>query len=264
MNLSGLSTYSSGTTLAVQPDISQGSQASRLHVFTPQIGFVSSKRDNERQKVNTLFQEYHTVLDLSADVWAIAEVSASNPSRTPLAYRAPATYGGAKVIALNPLVLEAVGEAREILVLTSVGLDHIVLPRPIDLLREAMVVNGDGYDKAVLLYGRTQVTAMAIAFGSNVDLNQTDNHNLIGTVILNGGEPIIESSPNSVSKCIRFSSKHDGLALTLSRYLRPIWSSPICFAASPNPQGPLALAVGVAELRSVQERLRKLQKFNNE
>lgn len=251
--LNSATTYSSGVLLGTAADNSSGVSATRLHMFIPEVGHQAVNREfntNDRP----YFHEFHTIQQIPSEVCAIVEIPATNPAFGPIAYEA------GNGITLNPLARQAATAPREFLVLSPGGLYTFALNRPIDLVQEAMKQDRDGgYALVKSAYGLVQVTAMGVALGTEVDLKLADNANMVATVMLNGGEPMIV--PSNTGNQIMFSAKHEGLALIMSRFLRPVWNRKVTVVGVGNRQ---MSAVSKDQLFIVQRNLESLRRFVEE
>ena len=247
------SLYSSGTMLGVQLDRTSATPSSLLHVSALNIGRQAAARENSGSDQPPVFQEFTVTVGIPAEVWSIVEVSATSPASSPPAL----CHDG---IALNPLAQQMTTRARSFLILATSGIHVATMPRPIDILQATLGVDKDsGYEMLKAEYGRTQVTAMGISIGAQADPAQVEIANVISSILLNGGEPMVRDSPTG--REIIYSSRHDGLALTVARYLRTIWSAPVLVEVAGRGH---CLGVTESVLLAVQSRLDSLKEYTDE
>lgn len=252
--LTSTTTYSTGVLLGTAPDNSSGVAATRLHIFTPEIGHQSVNREYSNGGDRPYLIEYHTIQQIPSEVCAVVEVPATNPACGPIAYETQ------NAITLNPLSRQAATGPREFLILSPGGLYTFALNRPIDLVQEAMKQDRDGgYALAKSAFGLVQTTAMGVALGTELDLKLADNANMVATLMLSGGEPAL--LPGQTGTQIMFSAKHEGLALTMARFLRPVWNRKVTFVGVGNRQ---SSAVSKDQLFVVQRNLESLRRFVEE
>ena len=253
--------YSSGTTLGIQlnqPDSNASTPTSTLHFFASEVGQIALMRDQFNSVPSQAnLQEFYSAEKVDREVQAVVEISATHPGNGPFSFRTPPPSD----VTLNPLATQAVVGQRTFLVLTPSAIHYVIQPRPVDLLRLAMESDRDGgYNQAVNAFSRTQVTAMGLDLGAQADLaRQNEVATIISYIVLQGGDPRVIDDHRG--RHIRFSSKHDGLALMLSRLLRPIWNANVTATLRTGSQ---VLAVSPATLLDVRSRLEKLRAFTDE
>lgn len=158
---------------------------------------------------------------------------------------------------LHPLALQMIQPPRVFLVLTSSGLFVLTEQRPIDTLK-GLLQTGTLYDQTVheffKKYGQSQSCAMSLAIASQNTLlslapetfissdlpTQDGSYQLLSKDVVShawriffdfGGYPRYEpppypSQPASDGK-VTLSGRHDGLAIYLTRLLRPFWTQKI-------------------------------------
>lgn len=175
--------------------------------------------------------------------WAIAEVS-----RKSIVKRVEDR--------LHPLALQMLQPPRVFLILTSSGLFVLIEQRPIDTLKGLLQV-GTLYDQTIheffKKFGQSQSCAMSLAIASQNSIltiapeshlsstkTQGDVPRYLSQEVIShawriffdfGGHPRYEpppypSQPASDGK-VTLSGRHDGLAIYLTRLLRPFWNQPI-------------------------------------
>ncbi|KAJ3145532.1 hypothetical protein HDU89_007029 [Geranomyces variabilis] len=156
---------------------------------------------------------------------------------------------------LNELATQLDTPARSFRLLTNQGLWRIKKLRPIDLLCELIAASPDqrsgGFEEFFSTYGPAEACAMCVAVAckhpaSESSLKEYGGHKYAQLASAAsrlfddyGGVPMICQESPSVfdtngglgyvlpSPEIKFSGRHDGLALYLSRLLRPVWKSRI-------------------------------------
>lgn len=126
LNLTRRSFYSSGTFLGFQTENS-ATATTKLITIVPNIGHQSVRRETFETYDAPSYTEWHSQYTISGEVWATAELPATNPVNSP-AYERKGDS-----IALNPLSRQATTEARQFLILSTEGLSVAVMPRPVDL-----------------------------------------------------------------------------------------------------------------------------------
>lgn len=100
---------------------------------------------------------------------------------------------------------------------------------------------------------------MGVDMGAKADLKLPDVASAVSTILLSSGSPAIRD--RTTGRTIAYSGRHDGLALTLSRYLRPIWNSKVTVLVVGGRQ---LLGVSESLLLTVQGRLEKLRAYLDE
>lgn len=108
-------------------------------------------------------------------------------------------------------------------------------------------------------FGRIQTAAMGVLLGSSSETRSSDLSSAISSILLSSGSPLVRDT--TAGKTIIYSARHDALALILSRYLRPIWSSRITAPAGPGRQ---ILGVPQKTLLEVQTKLEGLRGYIDE
>lgn len=184
-----------------------------------------------------------TDLVVQGATWAIAEVS-----RKTMVKRVEDR--------LHPLAVQMLQPPRVFLVLTSSGLFVLIEQRPIDTLKGLLQV-GTLYDQTIheffKKFGQSQSCAMSLAIASQNSMltiapeshlsstkTQGDVPRYLSQDVIShawriffdfGGHPRYEpppypSQPANDGK-VTLSGRHDGLAIYLTRLLRPFWNQPI-------------------------------------
>jgi nuclear pore complex protein Nup155 len=108
-------------------------------------------------------------------------------------------------------------------------------------------------------FGRTQLAAMGITLGAQADLKQADTASAVNSIVLSGGAPALRDGTSGRS--IVYSSRHDGLAITLARLLRPLWNVRVTVIVAGGRQ---VLSLPESQLLSVQGRLEQLRRYVEE
>ncbi|WOO79208.1 putative nucleoporin [Vanrija pseudolonga] len=247
--------YSSGTFIGVHYSQSPTPTA-RLTFVTPAPGRQSSVRENYETFHLPALQEWSSVDTVPSQVWTIAEVAATNPSRSP-----PALCRD-DGIALSALPRQTTAYARQFLILTPSGIFWAVQPRPIDMLEADIGLEKDtGIHAGRAAFGRVQLASMGVQMGANADKNkQSDLISISNNILLVSEPPVIRQASNG-ARSIVYSARHDGLALILGRLLRPIWNAKVVV-----PAGPKKFKLGVTDkgLHEVQGRLADLRRFTED
>lgn len=94
---------------------------------------------------------------------------------------------------------------------------------------------------------------MGILMGSTGDMKQPDLASAVASISAGSSQPALRDS----GRTIIYSSRHDGLALSISRILRPLWSTKVTLLV----QGKQILSVSEQVLIGVQGRLAALRKY---
>jgi nuclear pore complex protein Nup155 len=249
VNFSRQSIYSSGTTIATEIVPGRENSGSRIHIFTPAIPTLLSRTyDNGVRITSAPLEEYYTVEECVHEVvQAVVEVRAGNPANVP-------RYQRNGNIALNPVVLET---TRVFLVLTMAGIRRFVQHRPLDLLQSTLIANRDGYRVVRDSFGTCQIAAMGLELAITEDLAvKPTAASIVQVVLANAPEPETKGDPQNL--LIKFSPRHDGLALTIARLLRPLWYNTV-IARMPN--GLFDLNIGERQLEQTQQSLSRLRQF---
>ncbi|WWC87143.1 uncharacterized protein L201_002029 [Kwoniella dendrophila CBS 6074] len=253
--VSSQSFYSSGTYFSVQHDNSAPMPQTQLSIAVPYCGRQSALRENAESYEGPALQEWTTTEIIPSQVWTIVELPSTNP-----AFSAPSLTTSNGTV-LSALPRQATTQAREFLVLATSGLFWVSQPRPIDMLQDDLDLEKDAAINAMQLqFGKSQLAAMSLQLGATTDLKQFDLASAISTILLSSGEPIIKDGTGG--KNITYSGRHDGLALVIARYLRPIWNVKVTIPS--GIPGRQMLAVGESTLLAVQGRLEKLRRYLDE
>ncbi|WVF70035.1 hypothetical protein IAT40_004822 [Kwoniella sp. CBS 6097] len=246
--------YSSGTFISVQHDTTAPLPQTQLNIAVQLVGRQSALRENYDITEGPACLEWTSTEIIPSQVWYIVELPSANPAFL------PASLTASSGIALSELPRQATTQAREFLVLATSGLFWISQPRPIDILQDDLELEKDAAINTVRMsFGKSQLAAMSLQLGATSDLKQADLASAISTILVTSGEPIIKDGTGG--KNIYYSGRHDGLAIIVARYLRPIWNVKVTLPAGP---GRLALGVPESLLLAVQGRLEKLRRYLDE
>ena len=102
---------------------------------------------------------------------------------------------------------------------------------------------------------------MSITLGSRINIKNQDIASSLSQIMHNALAPQIIQG--ATGRSIIYSSRHDGLALTLARLLRPIWDLRV-IAASATITGRQVLACAQSLLVESQGRLEQLRRYMDE
>ncbi|RKP24326.1 Nup133 N terminal like-domain-containing protein, partial [Syncephalis pseudoplumigaleata] len=232
---------------------------------------VGAIAKNATVSSSTRMSELHSVLQVDGKTSAIAEIGPST--------RKPAdAYDGAavKVRKSHELATQLVSEPRQFIVLTNAGVNMVSKTRPIDQLR--WLLNTYSLQSAeakqfVDMYGPSEVCSMCLMLccstplydGSRKDMASQTAARMFFEV---GGVPrfqetVIAGGDNSVGRALSsptviYSGKHDGIALTIIRLLRPIWLTKLISNLHGIEKPPLALQ-GVTDITKLSAEHRALE-----
>jgi nuclear pore complex protein Nup155 len=104
-----------------------------------------------------------------------------------------------------------------------------------------------------------QTAAMGVLLGSKGSLKHPTVVSAITGILNEAEHPILRG--DTATRSIVYSPRHDGLALALARYLRPVWSRCVTRMALGNAQ---ILNVPLATLETVKMKLEGLKRFTDE
>ena len=110
-------------------------------------------------------------------------------------------------------------------------------------------------------FGKTQLSAMGVTLGAREDLKNQNIASAITQILLVSSPPMIRNE--STGRTMVYSSRHDGLAMTMARLLRPIWSLKVTRTtpATPTTMARQVLGCTERELVEVQGRLEQLRSY---
>ena len=238
------------------------------------ILFVSAP-DTGKIKVTTpasalKYFEQGTWLDLAADN-RILEIGLTTAPFS--AARQPLGFG-------NELAVQFDNAPGEFAVLTNTGVHVIRRRRLVDIFANALktCAGEEGLEREVRRflnqYGRVETisAALAVACGQGSDLRtgtsrtadqQTENLARMAFVEY-GGQPRLAESDGkqSMSESVRLSSRHDALALYLTRLIRMLWKAKV-ISTKAEAKGSLAVSstVATSKLVMIQENVERLRNF---
>ncbi|PFH56451.1 hypothetical protein XA68_16489 [Ophiocordyceps unilateralis] len=180
----------------------------------------------------------------------------------------------------NELAVQFDEPPSEFAVLTNTGVHVIRRRRLVDTFAAAIRDSpGDEALDAVTrrliqLYGRveTVATALAVACGHGGDtkpgamraIDQATQDRARGLFVDFGGQPTITETDGTAltTESVRPSSRHDALALYLSRLVRKLWKARVITVGVPAAGGiVIDTAVPLAKLGATQQNLERLSKF---
>ncbi|KIR29674.1 nuclear pore complex protein Nup155 [Cryptococcus deuterogattii LA55] len=254
LSVSDQSIYTSGTFIAVQYDPNAPLTQTHLTFAIPQSGRQSALRENYETLEPPVFQEWTATEIVPSQVWTIVEMSDADPKNSPASLRR------SDGLALSSLPRQAEVGPRGYLVLAASGLFWVDQPRPVDMLKANLDIEKDVAVNTIrMTFGKTQLAAMALLLGSTPETKHPDLLSSLSTILLTSGEPVVKDSTGG--KTITYSSRHDGLALIIARYLRPIWSAKV---TSPLVGGKQILGIKETALSKVQANLESLRRYLEE
>jgi nuclear pore complex protein Nup155 len=226
--------YFNGLTVAAQAM----DDLDRVLVFAPHPGAIL-------QSTIRTMSEYASFFDVEGRTWAIAEA----PNEQ---FRFMRQDGNDTGIHLNELASQYEYESRKLYLLTNGGLTTISKLRPLDLLLRLINTKSSGDTRAfqefVSSFGVDQTCAMCLAiacshpsissgqFGipQNIcNIASKMYFDFGGSPSMNAAQPVPGMAPTGAmgvplsTKELAFSPKHNGLALYITRILRPIWKKEI-------------------------------------
>lgn len=179
----------------------------------------------------------------------------------------------------NELAVQFDDPPSEFAILTNDGVHVVRRRRLVDIFATAVRTLGsdDLFDKEIRkfinLYGRVETvsTALAVACGNGSDLRSgtsraTDQatEDRAKTAFVNyGGQPTVaETDSNAITiDSVRLSSRHDALALYLTRLVRTLWAAKVVTVNHSAAGVVVGSAIPTAKLTAVQENLERLRNF---
>ncbi|KAM5345253.1 hypothetical protein ACJ41O_011115 [Fusarium nematophilum] len=180
----------------------------------------------------------------------------------------------------NELAVQFDEAPSEFAVLTNTGVHIIRRRRFVDIFASAIrgAVGDEGYEQVcrrfIQLYGRVETvsTALAVACGHGGDarpgaaraIDQATEDRARSVFVDFGGQPTITETDGTslTTDSVRLSSRHDALALYLSRLIRQLWKSTVITPGT-SPTGGIVInsTIPLAKLSAVQENLERLRRF---
>jgi len=179
----------------------------------------------------------------------------------------------------NELAVQFDQPPSEFAVMTSDGVHVVRRRRLVDIFATAVrnAAGDDGLDREtrrfIQLYGRVETisAALAVACGQGSDLRAATGRaadhttqDLARAAFVNfGGQPTVAETDGAALTIdsVRLSSRHDALALYLTRLIRTLWKAKV-IAPSTSPTGVVVHStVPTAKLVTVQDSLERLRNF---
>lgn len=212
--------------------------------------------------------EHATWIDIGSRAEAVGLIS------TPFAAaRQPIGFG-------NELAVQFDEKPSEFAILTNTGVHVIRRRRFVDIFASAIrgAAGDEGYNqlcrRMIQLYGRIETvsTALAVACGHGGDAtsdaarttDQVTEDRARTCYIDFGGQPTIAETDGTAltTDSVKLSSRHDALALYLSRLTRQLWKQNIVkTGVSPVGAPTVESTVPLVKLQSVQENIERLRRF---
>ncbi|EFY99909.1 nuclear pore complex subunit Nup170 [Metarhizium robertsii] len=180
----------------------------------------------------------------------------------------------------NELAVQFDEPPSEFAVLTNTGIHVIRRRRFVDTFAAA-IRDAPGDEvldsitrRLIQLYGRVETisTALAIACGHGGDgrpgaaraIDQATEDRARALFVDFGGQPTMAETDGTAltTESVKLSSRHDALALYLSRLIRKLWKSPV-IRTGVSPTGGITVdsAVPLSKLNITQENLERLRRF---
>ncbi|KAI8715312.1 hypothetical protein NCS52_01038600 [Fusarium sp. LHS14.1] len=180
----------------------------------------------------------------------------------------------------NELAVQFDEAPSEFAVLTNTGVHIIRRRRFVDIFASAIrgAVGDEGYEQVcrrfIQLYGRVETvsTALAVACGHGGDsrpgaaraIDQATEDRARSVFVDFGGQPTITETDGTslTTDSVRLSSRHDALALYLSRLIRQLWKSVVITPGVSATGGvTISSTIPLPKLSAVQENLERLRRF---
>ncbi|GAO18956.1 hypothetical protein UVI_02059370 [Ustilaginoidea virens] len=180
----------------------------------------------------------------------------------------------------NELAVQFDEPLSEFAVLTNTGIHIIRRRRLVDTFAAAIrdAPGDEALDimtrRLIQLYGRVETvsTALAVACGRGGDsrpgaaraIDQSTQDRARALFVDFGGQPTIAETDGTslTTDSVKLSSRHDALALYLSRLIRKLWKAPV-ISSSVAPAGGVVIvsAIPLGKLGGIQENLESLRRF---
>ncbi|KAK3323968.1 Non-repetitive/WGA-negative nucleoporin C-terminal-domain-containing protein [Cercophora scortea] len=237
-----------------------------LFVSAPDTGRIKITNPASALK----YFEQGTWIDLGAGTRALAVGMTTSPFA---AAKQPLGFG-------NELAVQFDQVAGEFAVLTNTGVHVIRRRRLVDIFAAAIRVGvDDGVEremrKFINQYGRVETVsaALAVACGQGSELrtgtsravDQATEDRARKAFVDFGGQPrLAETDGNQITaESVRLSSRHDALALYLTRLIRMLWKSKVISTKTdPSTGAPtISSTIPTSKLNSVQENVERLRNF---
>ena len=183
----------------------------------------------------------------------------------------------------NELAVQFDEEPSEFAVLTNTGVHVIRRRRFVDIFASTIraAAGDEGFDQVtrryIQVYGRVETVsaALAVACGHGGDsrpgaarvVDQTTEDRARSVFVDYGGQPTITETDGVTltTDAVKLSSRHDALALYLSRLVRTLWKTPVVrLGAAPTGGGIVVdSSIPLSKLGAVQESIERLRRFLN-
>ncbi|GKU05553.1 hypothetical protein FLAG1_08433 [Fusarium langsethiae] len=180
----------------------------------------------------------------------------------------------------NELAVQFDDAPSEFAVLTNTGVHIIRRRRFVDIFASAIrgAVGDEGLElvcrRFINTYGRveTVTTALAVACGHGGDsrpgaaraIDQATEDRARSVFVDFGGQPTMAETDSAslTTESVNLSSRHDALALYLSRLIRQLWKSAV-ITPGVSPTGGITIGstIPLSKLSTVQEALERLRRF---
>ncbi|KAG5951413.1 hypothetical protein E4U53_003149 [Claviceps sorghi] len=180
----------------------------------------------------------------------------------------------------NELAVQFDEPPSEFAVLTNTGIHVIRRRRLVDTFAAAIrdAPGDEALDtmtrRLIQLYGRVETisTALAVACGHGGDsrpgvaraIDQVTQDRARALFVDFGGQPTMAETDGTslTTESVKLSSRHDALALYLSRLIRKLWKAPV-ITSGVSPAGGIVIdsAVPLSKLGTTQENLERLRRF---
>ncbi|ORZ00067.1 Nup133 N terminal like-domain-containing protein [Absidia repens] len=177
---------------------------------------------------------------------------------------------------LNELVSStSLGTVRQFLAFTTTGLTLLLKQRPVDMLQNLLMNAGSDirhrsstFEQFFDFFNPIQASALCFGIIGRADSTIANGIDLFSntspsTDIAKGASDLLDKYGSHASSLRnQFSSRHDGLALYISRLIHPIWNQPIMKEIpSSTAQHQYQSTVDRSRLMAIQQVLRKLQGY---
>ncbi|EON96726.1 putative nucleoporin nup157 170 protein [Phaeoacremonium minimum UCRPA7] len=180
----------------------------------------------------------------------------------------------------NELAVQFEGPASEFAVMTNSGVHVIRRRRLVDIFAAVVraAVGEEGLEREmrrfISLYGRVETVsaALAVACGQGSDFrtgtgratDQGTEDRAKAAFVDFGGQPTVSETDGTqiTADAVKLSSRHDALALYLTRLIRKLWKSRV-IAQGVDPTGGIVVSstIPTPTLNAVQENLERLRSF---
>lgn len=239
-----------------------------LFVSTPDTGRIKMTSPASALK----FYEQATWVDLGESNRAIAVGCITKPFA---AAKQPLGFG-------NELAVQFDDVASEFAILTNTGVHVVSRRRLVDIFAGAIrgAVGDEGLEretrKFITRYGRVETisAALAVACGQGSDLrtgtsravDQATQDRARSAFIDFGGQPTLSETDGTqiTTDSVKLSSRHDALALYLTRLTRQLWKSRVVTVTQEPASGIVVTStIPLPKLATVQENLERLRNFLN-